>query len=199
VKLTVHISEKTLHHSCQNDNCRGFTLIEVLVALLVLALSMSAITQSIGNSVVSYQRLKEATLSQWVAMNVVAEVQLRPTLTAPGNEDGSEELGGKEWFWKVKVEKTDDPDVHRMRVEVRENKKDENTLSVINAFVGKPLPAASIVSSTVGSGGGGESGETDGSNGSNQINNQIEDPNAGLSGGFETTALSDQFSPDMNQ
>ena len=159
------MKSKNRHH--------GFTLLEILVALTVLALSMSAVSHSISNSILAFQRIKEATFAQWVALNVVADYHTKPSLPAPGNDDGSEEFGNKEWFWKAKIETTEDPDMMRMRVEVRGNKKDENAAAQVNAFIARPRKPSSIPAAgpNPNSGGGG-----DGSGGGNggESNN---DPN----------------------
>ena len=54
----------------------GFTLVEVLVALAVVAIALLALTRAAGVQVATFDALRERTLAGWVAANVVAETRL---------------------------------------------------------------------------------------------------------------------------
>jgi general secretion pathway protein I len=95
---------------------QGFTLLEVLVALAVVAIALAAAVKAAGENAVNTAYLRDKTLAHWVAMNKVAELQLAATWPAPGVSHGQVSLARREWRWQAEVENTDDPSVRRLRV-----------------------------------------------------------------------------------
>ena len=55
---------------------RGFTLIEVLAALVIVALGMMGAIEAVTQSASSGSYLREKTLAHWVAMNILTERRL---------------------------------------------------------------------------------------------------------------------------
>lgn len=108
--------------------CRGFTLLEVMVAMAVLGLAMLALIETGGNSAASLDRLRDKTLAQWVAMNVLAESQLEQEAAKPGTRNGTASMAARDWYWSVVSKTTPDADVLRLEVEVRREKQDEAPL-----------------------------------------------------------------------
>jgi len=98
---------------------RGFTLIEVVVALAVLALAMGALISGMARYADNAAVLREKTLALWVAHNRLTEIGLEPTWPELGESDGDEELAGIEWRWDVTVAETPDPKVRRVDIAVR--------------------------------------------------------------------------------
>lgn len=97
---------------------RGFTLLEVLVALLLVALALAALVRTAGSEARNLALLQESTIASWVAANVVAEVRLRPGLPEPGRSEGRARMGQREWRWRLEVQGTDLPEVRRLDVQV---------------------------------------------------------------------------------
>jgi general secretion pathway protein I len=116
----------------------GFTLLEVLVALAVIAIPLLAIMGNISANVANAGYLRDRTLAHWVAMNVVAQQQLANQWPDPGEQKDETVMAGKTWYWKVKVKATEDEDVRRLDVEVRANKDDERPLETMVAYLGHP-------------------------------------------------------------
>jgi general secretion pathway protein I len=89
---------------------KGFTLVEILIALAVLAIVMSALLVSSSNYVSNAAYLKQATLSQWVAENVATEYQIKKDFPRVGSkQDGETEMAGVKWRWRVQVKKLNLP------------------------------------------------------------------------------------------
>ena len=102
----------------------GFTLIEVLVAVAVLALAMLALMSTMTRYAANASVLRETTLALWVAHNRLTEIGLEPAWPALGKSDGDEEMGGVEWRWDVTVAETPDPKVRRVDIAVRVKGRD---------------------------------------------------------------------------
>jgi len=97
---------------------RGFTLIEVLIALAVVALALLGLTRTAALEVRDFDALRERTLAGWVAANVLAEVRVSGALPPAGTSDGRVELGGRAWRWTRDVSATPDPEIRRIDVRV---------------------------------------------------------------------------------
>ncbi len=81
----------------------GFTLIEVLVALAVIAFALSAIIRTAGVMTGNTAHLKEKTYAHWIAMNRVAELRVTKAWPSIGNTSDDVEMFGQDWRWMQKV------------------------------------------------------------------------------------------------
>jgi general secretion pathway protein I len=100
------------------SRARGFTLIEVLVALTVLAVALGALVKAGSGHAANAAYLRDKVFAHWVAVNAITELQLEADWPAPGERSGNAELGGREWRWRGRVEETFDADVRRVTVSV---------------------------------------------------------------------------------
>jgi general secretion pathway protein I len=122
---------------------RGFTLLEVLVALAVLAIAMAALIKGGADNARGAAYLRDKTLAQWVAMNVVAEQRLAAGWPATGTRRGQEEMAGHEWYWELTVAETFDEDIRRLEVAVRATEeKEAGRLVNLVAFLPRPTAAS---------------------------------------------------------
>jgi general secretion pathway protein I len=98
----------------------GFTLIEVLVALVIVAFGMSAVLAALTSAADSAARLRDKSLGEWIALNRISTVRL--TLSAPkeGKSEEDVDYAGRKWRWRQQVEKTDVPGLLRITVDVRQ-------------------------------------------------------------------------------
>ena len=113
---------------------RGFTLIEVLVALAVLAIAMAAVVTGIARYSADAGRMREMTLGLWVAHNRLTEIGLEPNWPELGKSDGEVELARVAWRWDVTVSETPDPRVRRVDITVKRAKAAENAAE-LSSFV----------------------------------------------------------------
>ena len=97
----------------------GFTLIEMVVALAVLAVAMGALISGMGRYADSAAVLREKTVALWVAHNRLTEIGLAAGWPETGKSDGEAEMAGAEWRWDVTVSETPDPRVRRIDITVR--------------------------------------------------------------------------------
>ena len=80
---------------------RGFTLLEVLVALVIVAFGMGAVLASLSAAANNVSALREKTLAQWVALNRVADVRLNLQTPQTGTTEGDvKNFGNGDWHWQ---------------------------------------------------------------------------------------------------
>ena len=96
----------------------GFTLIEVLIALAVVAIALLALTRAASVQVSSFDALRERTLAAWVAANVLTDTRLAGAMPATGRSDGRVEFAGRGWRWEREVKATPTPAVRRIDIRV---------------------------------------------------------------------------------
>lgn len=118
---------------------RGFTLIEVLVAVAVLAIALGSILAGMARYADNAAYLNERTIGVFVAHNRLAEIELQPTFPAVGKSDGETEMAGSKWHWDAEVLGTQDPNLRRvnLRVQAPDRKGDIATLSSFVSKVGR--------------------------------------------------------------
>jgi general secretion pathway protein I len=98
---------------------RGFTLIEVLVALAIVTVGMAAVLGTLTSSADTVAYLRDKTFANWVALNQIALVRISGQLPAPGKTDGDTDFAGRTWHWQQEVNTTQVPGMVRMDVSVR--------------------------------------------------------------------------------
>lgn len=116
----------------------GFTLLEVMVALAVLAIGVSSLFLGMVQYSHNALSLKERTIAGWVARNLVAEQQLASPWPNIGNKHGKDDMADHTWYWKYKVSKAGDSEtIRRIDVEVRFKEDDDKPLVSYFAYIGK--------------------------------------------------------------
>lgn len=144
--------------SVHSGQSRGFTLLEVLVALAIFAITAAAMISGIAGSLSAQSYLERKTIAHWVALNQLNFTNMRAVWPAVGISDGREEMAGHEWHWTRKVEGTADPKLRRVEIEVRAEREDEDPLVRIAGFV-TDRPAEMAAPSNELEGGGYSDGE----------------------------------------
>jgi type II secretion system protein I len=133
---------------------RGFTLIEVLAALVIVALGMAAVLTTVGSSASSVAYLRDKTLAQWIALNQIASIRLSGSLPAVGTTDGNVDFAGRSWRWHQDVTSGGVAGVNRIEVSVepadssQHGSKDQQAdwLATETGVFGNTLQAPQIIS-----------------------------------------------------
>ena len=97
----------------------GFTLIEVLVALVIVALGIAAVMSALLSSASATERLRERALAEWVAANRLVETRTAVQFPALGRSTGVSPMAGRDWEWRQQVQRTAIDGVVQIVVEVR--------------------------------------------------------------------------------
>lgn len=87
----------------------GFTLIEVMVALTIIAISLGALLSTSGSQASNVTYLKQKTLAHWVAVNELTQIRIGKEFPDVGDKKGSTKMAGFEWHWVRTTKKTEDP------------------------------------------------------------------------------------------
>lgn len=95
---------------------RGFTLLEVLVALAIFAIVAASVLTASGRSLQVAEQLEEKTMAGWIADNRMVELQLIYPTPGEGREDKALEYGGREWETHSEIENTADKGMRRVTV-----------------------------------------------------------------------------------
>ena len=106
------------HNRPMRFRSRGFTLIEVLVALAVAGIAFTAILKAVNAQLVSAQVMEEKTVAHWVALNVATEIRLNPKWSSIGSKKGDSEMLGQQWDWQALTSGTPDADLRRIDITV---------------------------------------------------------------------------------
>lgn len=116
----------------------GFTLLEVLIATAVLALSMVAVIGTAGHSTRMGAELRDDTFADWVAMNELATLRLAQQWPAGDSLDGDADMGGEKWHWAATFTKTTDPDLLRVDISVSHAAAPDAAVTSLTGFMGRP-------------------------------------------------------------
>jgi general secretion pathway protein I len=121
----------------------GFTLVEVMVALAVVAVALPALLFTLYQQIDGIGYIRDRSLAQMVAANKMTEYRLisraRSSLLV-GADSGVAELADREWYWRVTTEATEVPEFYRVEVLVGlDEALDERQLSRLTAFMSADL------------------------------------------------------------
>ncbi|MFQ6021152.1 MAG: type II secretion system minor pseudopilin GspI [Acidiferrobacterales bacterium] len=98
----------------------GFSLIEVLVALTILAIPLAAITRTVSQAIDTTAALRDRSMALWVAQDRIALHRIRRDWPATRTTTGTSEMAGRTWRWEEKVVTTPVAQLRRIEIEVRE-------------------------------------------------------------------------------
>ena len=129
--------------SCGDVRARGFTLIEVLAALVIVALGMLGVIEAVTQSARNGAYLREKTLAHWIALNVITEKRLQPEPPPVAESSADVEFAGQRWRWSMQVTQTQVSSLRRMDVSVRPaDAPDSSALATVTGFYGTAIGAA---------------------------------------------------------
>jgi general secretion pathway protein I len=137
-------------------NPRGFTLIEVLVALMVVAMGLAALMTAVSSTARTSGYLRDKTLAQWMALNRLSEVRLNLTNKFGQNTDmGEIYFANRTWHYDTRYFDTSIASMKRVvvRVYAGDAKTKGNPVAESIGFLGSSLgtPGGSNVDWTRGS------------------------------------------------
>lgn len=119
---------------------RGFTLLEVMVALVIVALGLMAAFGQVNQSLTAASRLRDKTLANWVAVNQMTELRLRGEFPAIGSRSGEVEMARATWRYTIKVVKTPAAAMRRVDISIAFADRPDTVVTTITGFLAPSLP-----------------------------------------------------------
>jgi general secretion pathway protein I len=127
----------------RHPEARGFTLIEVVVALAILGIGMLAVFKTIGDTVNNVDVLRDRSFAEWIADNRITEIRISGEMPSVEETAGEVQFAGRTWHWVTNVSQTQVQGLRRIDVKVRRDEDPENSSIVsLAGFVGATATAA---------------------------------------------------------
>jgi general secretion pathway protein I len=120
---------------------RGFTLVEVLVALMIVAMGLAAMMVAVSGAARTSGYLRDKTLAQWIALNRLSEVRLNVNKFGQNTDTGELSFAGRTWHYDTRYFDTSIASMKRVVVRVYEGdaKAKGNALAESTSFTGTAL------------------------------------------------------------
>jgi len=115
---------------------RGFTLVEVLVALAILALSIGTALRATSAAMTNTEGNKDRIMARWVGRNELARLQTALALPPPGKSMGEATQANVGFSWESTIESTPNPNFNKVDIKVRRQNSDQVLASIQGYVVG---------------------------------------------------------------
>lgn len=116
----------------------GFTLIEVMVALVIVAFSLTTVAASMGQMIDTANAMRERTYANWIAQNKITEMRLANIVPEVSSTSGETDYANTAWGWRAVVSETGVENLFRVDVSVTYADSDDQIFQV-TGFIGEPI------------------------------------------------------------
>ena len=116
---------------------KGFTLVEVMVALAIVAFSLTAIAASMNQMIDAANSMRERTYASWIAQNKITELRMANATPETSTSSGEVTYANSDWEWRAVVAETGVENFYRIDVSVS-HAGSEYIVRTVTGFVGEP-------------------------------------------------------------
>ncbi len=117
---------------------RGFTLLELLVAMAIFATAGLAIMQASSGHIRALSQIEELTIASYVANNQLQLALLEPNWPPRELLQGEVEMANRQWLWRQQATTVPDADLRQLLIRVSLADQPDDTLYQLTTFLGKP-------------------------------------------------------------
>ena len=124
----------------KNPSQNGFSLLEVLVALVIVSIALTALTRQFSSQANFFEQSRDRMLAHWVAQNQLAAMQAYQGAKAwpdPGGFTSADDMAGRVWVVNKSI--TNTPNETIRQVEVGVASEHGNSLARLVGFIVKPV------------------------------------------------------------
>jgi general secretion pathway protein I len=126
-------------HKKNRKSLSGMTLLEVMVALFIFAITGTAIMKAASDHLRGVGQIEDITFATWVANNRLTHLHIDDTWPIKKNTKGEQEMAGRTWYWQQRVTKTNDSDMVQVEVSVGLDEQYEGTVTSVSTFIAKQI------------------------------------------------------------
>jgi len=117
---------------------KGFTLVEVMVALAIIALSLTAVAAKMGRMIDTSNSMRERTYASWIAQNKIAELRLANVIPDVTATSGEVDYANTVFRWRAVVSESGVENLFRVDVAVS-YEDDDAVIRTVTGFIGEPV------------------------------------------------------------
>lgn len=117
-------------YSCKHS---GFTLIEVLIALAILAIALTALVKATSNDIEDSIRIKDKNIALWVAATNINRIKLGLTQ----ENQGETKMFGQTWYWQANQTNTPAKNIQRLILSVTKTASGQQIVNLSTFNEGK--------------------------------------------------------------
>ena len=116
----------------------GFTLLEVMVALVIISLALAGVAGSMGQMIDTANTMRDRTYASWIAQNKITEMRLSGVVPEVGESSGEEDYANTTWAWSAEISETGIENLMKVDVSVSYPGVDER-VRLVTGFIGEPV------------------------------------------------------------
>lgn len=117
----------------------GFTLLEVLIALAIVAVALVATLRSLGAGALAAADLRARMVADWIAHDRLARYRAASAFPAPGRGEGRVTQARRDYVWRERIADTPNARFRRIDIEVHAAGDDAHTLARATDYLTRPL------------------------------------------------------------
>jgi general secretion pathway protein I len=117
----------------------GFTLLEVMIALVIVGLTLLAMAGKMGSMLNAANTMRDYTYASWIAHNKITEMRLANIVPDVSSSSGEVRYAGVDWAWRAVVSETGVENLYRVDVTISFPGTDP-IMRPVTGFIGEPVP-----------------------------------------------------------
>ena len=119
----------------------GLTLLEVMVALFIFAVTGTAIMKAASEHLNGVGQIEEVAVATWVANNRLNEILMERPWPLKNNQKGQQDMAGRTWYWTQVVKATNNSDFKAVEISVSLKESRADNITTVVAYLAKPSEA----------------------------------------------------------